>query len=127
MAISYVTEDFYTDSFKGTAVPADSLAKALQDASGQVAAACRYKIGDLGNWPDFTQNQVRMAVCEQADYNALYGDAAEALSVFGGYSIGDVSLSSVVGNKGALELHFKLCKKAVEHLMPTGLLDRRIG
>lgn len=128
MAFDYVTEDFYLDSFMGTAVPADSLPRALREASRQVAAACQYAIGEtLDDWPEFTSEQIRLAVCEQAEHNALYGEAADALSVFGGYSIGDVSVSSATGGSAdGLVAHYKICRKAIEHLIPTGLLNRRL-
>ena len=127
MIVGYCNSEFYTDEYKGSAIPADSQEQALLHASLSIAMACNYRIGNLMDWPAFTQQQVKLATCTQAEYEYKYGDLEDHLGAIGSYSIGDVSVSANSGNtKSVLERHYKLSNKAISYLMPTGLLDRRL-
>lgn len=126
MVESYCNSEFYDEVYKGKAITAEALDDALLHASLSIAGACMYRIGDISKWPEFTQNQIRLATCVQADHDHKYGDMEEQLEVVGGYSIGDVSVSSKSGKKSSLEEHYKITRKAIQYLMPTGLLDRRL-
>jgi hypothetical protein len=90
--------------------------------------ATRHQIRELERWPDFTQNQIKLANCAEADHQYQFGDAEDMLDMAGGYSIGDVSVSKggSKSGKGAVAEHFSLSKKATMFLLPTGLLDRRL-
>lgn len=121
MIEGYCDEMFYANVYKGTAIMAETFPETLLHASLSIAGACMYRIGDLSEHPEFTQKQVKLATCAQADYEHQYG----TLDVIGSYSIGDVSVSSNA-QKDALENHYKICKSAISYLMPTGLLDRRL-
>lgn len=130
---AYCDEAFYATEYKGTAIPAEALEQALQHATFRVDQATSYRIENIENWPEFTQRQIKLACCAQADSD-YQTDEEKELSRFldsvGGYSIGDVSVSGGGGGKKAdanpLERHYGLSDAAIRFLMPTGLLDRRV-
>ena len=129
--MAYCDAEFYNGEYGGQVIPGDgfvdALGKALNDASRAVDYATMYRIGNLEDWSAFTQKQVKLAVCAQADHAYKYGELESVSSVIDGYSIGDVSVTGKAdGGKSALEQHYKLCEAAIRLLMPTGLLDRRL-
>ena len=126
--MAYCDAEFYNSEYGGQVIPVeDVLGKALNDASRAVDYAVMHRIGNLEDWPVFTQKQVKLAVCTQADHTYKRGDAGESLSAISGYSIGDVSVTMKADEgKSALEQHYKVCESAISLLMPTGLLDRRL-
>lgn len=126
--MAYADGTFYNAVYKGTAIPAADLTAALEKAAQTIDMATRYQIRELERWPDFTQNQIKMANCAEADHQYQFGDAEDMLDMAGGYSIGDVSVSGggSRSGKGAVADHYGLSKKAMLFLLPTGLLDRRL-
>jgi hypothetical protein len=125
--MAYCDAEYYKDTYGGQAIPDDDLEKALADASRAIDCATMYRIGELDDWSAFTQAQVKLATCAQADHAYKYGELESVSSAIGGYSIGDVSVTGKAdGGKSALEQHYKLCEAAIRLLMPTGLLDRRL-
>ncbi len=126
--MAYADGTFYNAVYKGTAIPAADLTAALEKAAQTIDMATRYQIRELERWPDFTQNQIKLANCAEADHQYQFGDAEDMLDMAGGYSIGDVSVSKggSKSGKGAVAEHFSLSKKAMMFLLPTGLLDRRL-
>ena len=126
--MAYADKTFYQTTYKGTAIPVADVEAALEKAAQSIDMATRYQIRELERWPDFTQNQIKMANCAEADHQHQFGDAEDMLDMAGGYSIGDVSVSKggAKSGKGAVAEHFSLSKKAMMFLLPTGLLDRRL-
>lgn len=126
--MAYADGTFYNAVYKGTAIPAADLTAALDKAAQTLNLATRNQIRELIRWPEFTQRQIKMANCAEADHQYQFGDAEDMLSMTGGYSIGDVSVSKggPRTGKGAVAEHYGLSKRAVLFLLPTGLLDRRL-
>jgi hypothetical protein len=126
--MAYADKTFYEQVYKGSAIPTAEIAAALEKAAQSIDMATRYQIRELERWPDFTQNQIKMANCAEADHQHQFGDAEDMLDMAGGYSIGDVSVSKggAKSGKGAVADHYGLSKKAMLFLLPTGLLDRRL-
>lgn len=125
--MAYCDEDFYVNEFKGDVISDEAaLDRELTRASRAVDRATKYRIGDLAEWPEFTQQQVKLAVCTQAEHSYQFGDMQSVTAALGGYSIGDVSVSAKTETHSGLEKFYKLTSAAIEYLMPTGLLDRRL-
>jgi hypothetical protein len=126
--MAYADKTFYQSTYKGSAIPTAEIAAALEKAAQSIDMATRYQIRELARWPEFTQRQIKMANCAEADHQYQFGDAEDMLDMAGGYSIGDVSVSKggSKSGKGAVAEHFSLSKKAMMFLLPTGLLDRRL-
>ncbi|MCI6603033.1 MAG: hypothetical protein MSC43_02390 [Clostridiales bacterium] len=125
----YCDQNFYEQDYHGKAIAAADLLKTLTEATYLIDTATNGMIGNLKDWPEYTQKRVKMATCAQADYSHEYGDIEESLGILGGYTIGDVSVSSGGGGKQSqdpLVRHYRLCQKAITYLLPTGLLDRRL-
>lgn len=90
--MSYASIEFYKNRYCGNSIPDDCLQKELDKASDAVDVITRMRIKKLGGinaLSEFTQRQVQMAVCCQADY--LYSKSS--ISGVSSYSIGDVSVS----------------------------------
>ena len=126
--MAYCDAEYYKDTYGGQAIPDDDLEKALADASRAIDNATMYRIGELDDWPAFTQAQVKLATCAQAEFTHQYGEMDEFLNSVGSYSIGDVSVSAGKANETRPQLvkHYGICDEAISLLMPTGLLDRRL-
>lgn len=124
--MSYTDYSFYVDTYGGELIPESDFDSALSKAARSVNYACGYRIGDIAEQPEFTQRQIQLAVCAQADYAYQYGEISTFLSSVGGYSIGDVSVSGGAGNLSAMARHYGISDEAIGLLMPTGLLDRRL-
>lgn len=125
--MSYSNYECYKNEYGGL-IPEVDFLKALPKATRAVDKATQHRIGELKSWPAFTQEKVRLAECAQADFIAQYGDTVDFLNTVGHYSIGDVSVSAGegAGSASALSKHYGLCEEAVQLLLPTGLLDRRL-
>jgi len=126
--MAYADGTFYNAVYRGTAIPAADLTAALDKAAQTLNLATRNQIRELIRWPEFTQTQIKMANCAEADHQYQFGDAEDMLDMAGGYTIGDVSVSGggSRSGKGAVADHYGLSKKAMLFLLPTGLLDRRL-
>lgn len=126
--MAYADRTFYDAVYKGTAIPAADLTAALDEAAQTLNLATRNQIQELIRWPEFTQTQIKLANCAEADHQYQFGEASDMLDIAGGYTIGDVSVSGggSRSGKGAVADHYGLSKKAMLFLLPTGLLDRRL-
>ena len=126
--MAYADRTFYNAVYKGTAIPAADLTAALDNAAQTLNLATRNQIRELIRWPEFTQTQIKLANCAEADHQFQFGEASDMLDIAGGYTIGDVSVSGggSRSGKGAVADHYGLSKKAMLFLLPTGLLDRRL-
>lgn len=107
---------FYADKYKGSQTEAE-IADALKNAAINVyiATFCRTKTSKL---TPFQTQMAKMAICAEADYLATTNDVNE-LDGITAYSIGDVSISFDTSKTQA-----KICDKARNYLIPTGLLNR---
>lgn len=126
--MSYSDYEFYIEEFKGNLIPEGAFDSTIAKASRLIDKATSYQIGDLIEWPEFTQRQVKLAECAQAEFTHQYGEMDEFLNSVGSYSIGDVSVSAGKANETRPQLvkHYGICDEAISLLMPTGLLDRRL-
>ena len=126
--MAYADGTFYNAVYRGTAIPAADLTAALDKAAQTLNLATRNQIRELIRWPEFTQTQIKLANCAEADHQYQFGEASDMLDIAGGYTIGDVSVSGggSRSGKGAVADHYGLSKKAMMFLLPTGLLDRRL-
>ena len=107
---------FYSEKYKGTQLEGE-ITDALKNAAINVyiATFCRTKASKL---TPFQTQMAKMAICEEADYLATTNDINE-LDGITAYSIGDVSISFDNSKTQA-----KICDKARNYLIPTGLLNR---
>lgn len=113
--MSYVTVEYYKDTYHGNSIPDEQLQGFLERASMNVDTLTRMKIKRLGGFSqlsEFEQIRVQLAVCSQADY--LYSKSTmEGVS---SYSIGDVSVS--------LEKAAEYDTACLSYLRATNLLYR---
>lgn len=125
---AYCDEEFYKGEYRGTTIPNNKIPESLMRAGFSLDRATHSGIKNIDDWPEFSQRQIKMAVCAQADHEYQFGELESITSALGGYSIGDVSVSgkSQGGAERVLEQHYQLSKAAIRYLMPTGLLDRRL-
>lgn len=129
--MSYTTEQFYTEEYRGEAIPGELVDTFLRRASRAIDRAVMYRIIDIDYWPFFARRQIQLAVCSEAD-NIFHRDTDEGVMDVigvGSYSVGDVSVSMKQSDDKAsdsLTGHYGLSEETIGFLMPTGLLDRRV-
>jgi hypothetical protein len=90
--VSYVTPEWYKNTYHGNSIPDDCLQDKLDKASMDVDRLTRMKIKQLGGFDKLSgheQTCVQLAVCSQADY--LYNKAS--MDGLSSYTIGDVSVN----------------------------------
>ena len=104
--MSYVSIEFYKNTYQGNSIPDDKLQGALEKASVDIDTITRMKIKKLGGFSQlskYEQMRVQLAVCSQADHSYM----KPSLDGVSSYSIGDVSVSVAEGstkyNKGCLQ------------------------
>lgn len=117
--MSYATEEDYKQYGKGI-IPSHELDKALARASDQIDTITYNRIVQRGfeNLTPFQQENVKKAVCIQADFNHEYG---EYLSVpMGSFSAGSISWSFDQG------INRQISTEVINLLLPTGLANRGI-
>lgn len=87
----YVDSKYYTDTYGGTAIPAESIDKCLRLASKHVDSLTYNRIVGRGfsNLTPFQQDIIREVVCQQADFE--YENADEINTILSSYSINGVS------------------------------------
>lgn len=119
----YVDAIYYNDTYKGSIIPADDLIKQLSQASDHIDSLTYNRIPAIGfeNLTSFQQENIKKAVCRQADFIYQYGDYLNM--PIGGYSAGSVSLSfkAVEGGGG-----IKTSDDVINLLKSTGLTSRRL-
>ncbi|WP_195320760.1 hypothetical protein [[Clostridium] symbiosum] len=88
---SYVTPEYYIETYKGSTVPADDLEKALRQASRHIDSLTYNRIVGRGfsNLTAFQQDVIQDVVCQQADFE--WENADEINTILQGYSINGVS------------------------------------
>lgn len=119
--MAYADANFYQDIYSGTIPPGAALTTLLERASDDVDAMTFHRIpavGGIDALTPFQQEQVKRAVCTQADYRNEFGDLIDA--GLSGYHIGDVTVSA---GQGGMEPY---SPRARDCLLPTGFLNRGV-
>lgn len=122
--MAYADETYYKGTYGGTVIPDADLPRMLAKAARTIDRATREQIGTLADWPAEQQTRIKNANCAEAEFQYQYGDVLEAISVAGGYSVGDVSVNApqvvtALGSSG-------LCEETEALLYRTGLLYRGV-
>ena len=88
---SYVTPEYYLQTYKGSIIPDEELIKALRLASRHIDSLTYNRIIGQGfsNLTAFQQEIIQEVVCQQADFE--YENADEINTILSGYSINGVS------------------------------------
>ncbi|RGK95233.1 hypothetical protein [Blautia obeum] len=88
---SYVTPDYYTDTYDGSVIPEDELERALKQASRHIDSLTYNRIVGRGfsSLTEYQQEIIREVVCMQADFEVENAD--EINSILSSYSINGVS------------------------------------
>ena len=119
-------KDFYKNIWKGAFDGADEELELLLMRSADIVNAEIYLTGlTVETVPDIFADNVRKAVCSQADFISSNG-GIEALSFnqIQSATVGKFSYTaSQSSDNGSLS---KLCSQAISYLIPTGLLYRGI-
>lgn len=129
--MEYADYDFYTDVYAGIAIKAEEWAQYSARAQNLIDSITRYAVAKNGisAFDDFTQNQIKMAVCAQADYLAYIGiDAATTGRAGTSFTVGNVSVNygSRYGNTQTTGAAISVAPAALALLEPTGLIYRGI-
>lgn len=87
----YVDAAYYTETYKGDLIPAETLDKALRQASRHIDSLTYNRIVSRGisNLTEFQQEVIREVVCLQAEFEHENSDMID--TVLSGYSINGVS------------------------------------
>lgn len=88
---SYVTPDYYTDTYDGSVIPEDELERAPKQASRHIDSLTYNRIVGRGfsSLTEYQQEIIREVVCMQADFEVENAD--EINSILSSYSINGVS------------------------------------
>ena len=88
---SYVTPDYYTDTYDGSVIPEDELERALKQASRHIDSLTYNRIVGRGfsSLTEYQQEIIREVACMQADFEVENAD--EINSILSSYSINGVS------------------------------------
>lgn len=88
---SYTTPEYYTDTYGGTLILENDIARALQIASRHIDSLTYNRIVGRGfsNLTRFQQDIIQDVVCQQADFETENAD--EINSILSSYSINGVS------------------------------------
>ena len=89
--VPYATPEYYTDTYGGTLILENDIARALQIASRHIDSLTYNRIVGRGfsHLTEFQQEIIREVVCRQADFE--YENADLLASVLSSYSINGVS------------------------------------
>lgn len=89
---AYAAEEFYREAYGGTAIPEESLKKALWRASRHIDSVTYNRIQEYGfeQLTNFQQEIVQEVCCRQAEFE--YENADELESVIASYSLNGVSV-----------------------------------
>lgn len=121
--MAYVDYEYYKNTFKGE-LDETTVTKLLDESSDQVDRLTygRIRRNGFNNLTEYQQEQIKKAVCYQAEFINNYGDYLN--TPLNGFSIGDVNLSFSEKNQGAGGIVAD--RKALDCLFQTGLTSRRL-
>ena len=121
---AYADLTFYKGTYGGTVIPDADFPARIIRGSLAIDRAVSFKIGTITDWPTFSQNQIKLAACAQADYDYQYGELSQAMNAVGSYSVGDISVSS--SQSAGAVTGSGISGEAEAYLLPTGLLYRGV-
>ena len=132
--MSLVDEDYYNNVYKGVQVEED-LSVLLERASDIVRQNCIYVIDDIEKLPSFMQENIKKAVCAQAEFMEMNGGieafSGGNFSAGSGFSIGKFSTSggSSSGSAGGGSGNFsgRCSPDMLAYLESIGFLYRGAG
>lgn len=123
--MSYATPQDY-EQYGAGLIPAEKLEQALSRASDQIDALTynRIKARGFENLTPFQQENVKKAVCRQADFWHQYGDLLSAPMT--GFGAGSISWS--FGESGFVQGAggVRTSQEVMGLLLPTGLANRAV-
>ena len=120
--MAYADVQYYRENYGGSIIPDEQLGLQLERASDQVDSLTYNRIRAIGfdNLTPFQQEQVKKAVCIQAEFITQYG---EYISFpLQSFSVGDISLSFA----GEKINGVTTSKDVLAYLGQTGLTSRRL-
>ena len=90
--VPYATPEYYTDTYGGTLILENDIARALQIASRHIDSLTYNRIVGRGfsSLTQFQQDIIQDVVCQQADFETENAD--EISTILQGYSINGVSM-----------------------------------
>lgn len=114
----YANIEYYSNTFKGTIIPADDLDKYLLKASEKIDELTFNRIVKMGfnNLTDFQKEKIQRAVCLHADY--IYENGTE-MGLISSFSVLDINVS--VDNKNSIEAKYGTNKDIYDLVKQTGL------
>ena len=126
-------EDYYNNIYKGVKIEND-LNTILERASDIVRQNCAYAIDDIGKLPYFMQENLKKAVCAQAEFMEMNGGseafASGNVSSGAGFSIGKFSMSGGNSSGSASDISGKISERnspeMLAYLDAVGLLYRGV-
>jgi len=122
--VSYVTPEYYLQTYKGESVPDEELEKKLRDASRHIDSLTYNRIAGRGfsNLTEFQREIIQETVCRQADFE--YENADELETILQSYSINGVSAQ--FGNSWNIFIDKGVAMKRDDYslLCQTGLCSR---
>lgn len=124
----YVTQDYYTGTYYGEAVPADQWDRYYARAAAAIDQITRYRVATAGldSFPAAVQMAVQTAVCAQIEYYVDNGiDTAQSGVSAKSYTLGRIHVSGGSGNKTGS--YTMISPAAFAALEQTGLLNAQVG
>ena len=129
-----VDENYYNNVYKGVQAEND-LSALLERASDIVRQNCLYVIDDIEALPSFMQENLKKAVCAQAEFMEMNGGieafASGNASSGTGFSIGKFSMSGVnsSGSSGGIsgKISGRNSPDMLAYLEAIGFLYRGVG
>lgn len=126
--MSYVTQDYYENIFKGELVADTDFPSLLLRAEEIIEEMTVYRLNNITflAMPEDIQERVKKAICAQIEYLDANGgsdmDNSEGLQ---SASLGKFSYSKSGANIGSAQTRY--APRALRNLAPTGLLNRGGG
>ena len=119
--MAYADAQYYLNTYKGTTISEADIERHLARASDDIDTMTYNRIQAAGfdNLTVYQQEQVKKAVCSQAEFLHQYGEFTDL--PLKSFSAGSISLSLGEEVNGVAA-----SKTAIRYLTSTGLISRRI-
>lgn len=124
---SYVTAEYYMNTFHGTAIPDTRIERSLRQASRHIDSLTYNRIASKGfsNLTNFQQEIIREVVCVQAEFE--YENREELESLISSYSLNGVSMTIQPGWNLFADKGVAMQRSTYILLEQTGLCCRSLG
>ena len=124
---SYVTAEYYMNTFHGATIPDASIERSLIQASRHIDSLTYNRIASKGfsNLSVFQQEIVKEVVCVQAEFE--YENREELESLISSYSINGVSMTMQAGWNLFADKGVAMQRSTYSLLEQTGLCCRSLG